>query len=260
MSASPGTGGGAAAGLSEDVTGATGGRRRPWALCALLLAVMLAGVALGSWQLARRAWKHDLIARVEARLSADPIPVPGPPAWSGLSRTNSEYLKVRANGVFLDHSDTFVQAVTERGAGFWLMTALRTQDGFLVFINRGFVPAQSKDAARRLAPSAMGTTGVTGLLRLSEPGGGFLRANDPAAERWYSRDVQAIATARGFNAGEKVAPFFIDADANTKSGDLPIGGMTVVAFPDNHLIYALTWFTLAAMALMGAVWTWRRRE
>ncbi|MCA3579738.1 MAG: SURF1 family protein, partial [Bradyrhizobium sp.] len=85
---------------------------------------------------------------------------------------------------------------------------------------------------------------VTGLLRMSEPKGGFLRSNDPAAGRWYSRDVAAIAATRGLS---QVAPYFIDADATPNPGGTPLGGLTIVRFPNNHLIYALTWFALAFM-------------
>ncbi len=95
-----------------------------------------------------------------------------------------------------------------------------------------------------------GETQVTGLLRISEPGDGFLRRNDPAAGRWYSRDVAAIAAARGL---VDVAPFFVDADAASSAVPSegpggPRGGLTVVAFNNHHLIYADTWFVLALMA------------
>jgi surfeit locus 1 family protein len=89
-------------------------------------------------------------------------------------------------------------------------------------------------------------TTVTGLLRISEPGGGFLRNNDPTADRWYSRDVEAIARSRGI---KDVAPYFIDADASADPRALPVGGLTVISFPNNHLIYAITWFGLAFMLL-----------
>jgi cytochrome oxidase assembly protein ShyY1 len=52
------------------------------------------------------------------------------------------------------------------------------------------------------------------------------RADDPVADRWFSRDVAAIAAARGLN---DVAPFFIDADAAPDPGGAPLGGPTVVA-------------------------------
>lgn len=213
-------------------------------------------VALGMWQVERRTWKHDLIARVESRIAAPAVPAPGPAAWPSLSAGTQEYLRVRASGRVLNDREALVQAVTERGGGYWLLVPLRTDDGFTVLVNRGFVPPEARDRARRSAGEIEGGTTIVGLLRLSEPGGGFLRANDPASGRWYSRDVPAIAAALGLGP---VAPYFIDADGTPNAGGLPVGGLTVVQFPDNHLVYALTWFTLAAMAAAGVVTVWMRR-
>ena len=91
---------------------------------------------------------------------------------------------------------------------------------------------------------------------MSEPGGTFLRRNDPAANRWYSRDVAAIARARGLGP---VAPYFIDADATPDTGGYPVGGLTVVRFRNAHLSYALTWFTLAGLSAWGLWFVLRRR-
>ena len=90
---------------------------------------------------------------------------------------------------------------------------------------------------------------ITGLLRVTEPKGGFLRANDPAADRWFSRDVASIAQARGLG---DVAPYFIDAAADAGQ-PLPVGGLTVISLPNNHLVYAVTWLVLAAMVMAFAV-------
>lgn len=117
-----------------------------------------------------------------------------------------------------------------------------------LFVNRGFVLPQW-----RQAPAAPEAVTVNGLLRMGEPGWGFLRRNDPAADRWYSRDVQGIARARGLGV---VAPYFIDADAAPGASDparAPAGGLTVLRFADNHLVYALTWYALAGLVLAGAV-------
>ena len=73
---------------------------------------------------------------------------------------------------------------------------------------------------------------VTGLVRSTEPGGAFLRSNDPVADRWYSRDVAAIAEAKRLSP---VAPYFIDADATPNPGGYPVGGLTIVAFRNSHL-------------------------
>ena len=131
-----------------------------------------------------------------------------------------------------------MQALTERGAGSWLLTPLLTAQRRTVLVNRGFV--QPDRAWSRPA----GPVTITGPLRLPEPQGGFLRSNDPGADRWYSRDVAAIARARGL---ARVAPYFVDADATPNPGGFPVGGLTVIAFRNNHRVYGLTWFGLAAL-------------
>jgi surfeit locus 1 family protein len=206
------------------------------------------------WQVERRAWKHDLIARVEARVTALPAPLPS--KWSNLAPNDYEYRRVRVTGRFRHDRETFVQALTERGAGFWVLTPLITRAGTLL-VNRGFVPPQRRRPETRSAAQLPGEVTITGLLRVSEPNGGFLRRNNPANDRWYSRDVAAIARARSLGA---VTPFFLDADATPNPGGLPVGGLTVIRFSDNHLAYALTWFALAAMSLTAAVLLIRQRR
>lgn len=212
-------------------------------------------VALGTWQLERRAWKLDLIERVEQRVHAPAAPAPGPAQWPQVSAASDEYRHVRLSGTFLHDRETLVQAVTDLGSGFWVLTPLRMADGSTVLVNRGFVPPEVRERSARSASEPAGETTVTGLLRITEPGGGFLRKNDPAGDRWYSRDVQAIAAARGL---ERVAPYFVDAAA-TVPRTWPAGGLTVIAFHNNHFVYALTWYALALMAA-GAAWRLRREN
>lgn len=232
-------------------------------LLAMLLFTGL--VALGSWQAQRRAWKLELIERVTTRAGAPAVPAPGPARWPLIDAASDEYRRVEARGRFLPGADTFVQAVTERGAGFWVLTPLQQEDGKVLLVNRGFVTAEQR---ARLPPVAGTRRHVTGLLRVTEPGGGFLRRNDPVADRWYSRDVAAIAGARGL---ADVAPYFVDVDAasatttaapstaSSREPNGPVGGLTVVAFSNNHLVYAITWYTLALM-VAAAAWRLMREE
>ena len=209
-------------------------------------------VALGTWQVQRRTWKLDLIARVEQRVHAPPVAAPGPAEWPQVSVARDEYRHVTVTGTFLDQSQTLVQAATELGAGYWVLTPLRTPAGSIVLVNRGFV---SSDDRGRVPPGGETAT-VTGLLRITEPGGAFLRHNNPAANRWYSRDVQAIARARGLG---NVAPYFIDEEARGGAMSLPVGGLTVIRFHNSHLVYAITWYTLALM-VAGAIGVGIRNE
>jgi surfeit locus 1 family protein len=217
-------------------------------------------MGLGVWQLERRVWKLDLISRVEQRVHAVAVSAPGPSSWPRINATDDAYRRVRVTGHFLGARDTLVQAVTERGGGYWVVAPFRAMEGFTVLVNRGFVPTDRVESELRAAQAPAETT-LTGFLRVTEPGGAFLRHNDPAADRWYSRDVAAIAAARGI---QKVAPYFIDVDPSADPTALPVGGLTIIAFPNNHLLYALTWFGLAVMlagwSLYVALQEWRLRK
>ena len=209
-------------------------------------------VGLGVWQIQRLAWKTDLIAQVDARVHAAPVAAPRP-SDGPVSRAEDQYRRVAVRGVFLNDRETLVQAVTDLGGGFWVMTPLRTDDGFVVLVNRGFVPPDRRDPATRAAPQ--GRQAVTGLLRMTQPGGAFLRKNDPQAGRWYSRDVAALSAQHGI---AQAAPYFIDAEAGEVAGALPVGGLTVVSFRNTHLSYALTWFAMAAGLAAASVFALRR--
>ena len=70
------------------------------------------------------------------------------------------------------------------------------------------------------------------------------------------RDQMAMAAALGW---DKVAPFYIDLEAPVPHNGIPKPGPLQVHLKDDHLQYAITWFTLAfAVAIAFAVW-WRRR-
>jgi surfeit locus 1 family protein len=229
--------------------------RKRWALAALSLVAMLMFLSLGLWQVERRAWKLALIAAVDARVQAPPRPAPGPNAWRDLDAKRDAYRHVTVRGHFLNDRETRVQALTEDGAGFWVLTPLRSDAGFVVLVNRGFVsPEQGEAATHRLID---GVVRVTGLLRMTEPRGSMLRSNQPLQGRWFSRDVAAIARARGLPV---VAPYFIDADASADPHQWPRGGLTVISFPNNHLTYSVTWFALAMLSLTGLVVTLRSQR
>ena len=201
-------------------------------------------ILLGNWQLNRLDWKLALIERVENRTFATPVTAPTASAWSGITRETEEYRRVVIHGRFLHEQETLVLALTELGNGYWVLTPLLTATGETVLINRGFVPTTAADPAQRGAGLIDGKVSITGLLRISEPGGIPLRDTDPAAERWYSRDVGAIVQAREL---ANTAPYFIDADDTVNPGGMPIGGLTRLNYRNVHLIYALTWYGLALL-------------
>lgn len=214
-----------------------------------LIAACAGFVALGVWQVERRAWKLALIEQVQSRTRAAPVAPPTTAEWTRDGADAHAYRRVAVTGRFLPLRPVRVQATTTLGAGFWLLAPLRTRDGATVLVNRGFVAPGWTPAA---APA--GEVRIVGLVRESEPGGGFLRANAPAEDRWHSRDVAAIAASRGL---ADAVPYFIDAERGSPGSNPdapgPVGGLTVLRFHNNHLQYAVTWFVLAAMAAGAAV-------
>lgn len=232
-------------------------RARRFALIGMIGLLILVFIGLGIWQIERRSWKLDLIARVDARIHAPAVPAPAPEEWLRIDAAAAEYRKVALEGRYLPGPETLVKAVTEKGPGFWVLAPFRSERGFTVLVNRGFVPEARREQGERSDAAARGETRLSGLMRLSEPGGGFLRSNDPAGGRWYSRDVAAIAAARGLG---EVAPYFVDADAASEPGPLPLGGLTVISFRNTHLVYALTWFCLAGMSAWAGFYVLRSRR
>ena len=137
-----------------------------------------------------------------------------------------------------------------------MVTPLAQADGTTVLVNRGFVPNERRDPESRATGQPQGPVTVTGLMRMDEPGGTLLQANRPDENRWYSRDTRAIAAARGL---ADVAPYFVDADAAPNPGGWPAGGLTRVALPNNHLMYAVTWYAMAIGLAAALVQVFRRR-
>jgi surfeit locus 1 family protein len=237
--------------------------RSPIALAAgaILTLVLFSGfVLLGNWQVHRLHWKLGLIHDVTTRVHAPPVVAPGPTQWPKIAGGQQQYLHVSLQGEFLDGEQTLVHGSSEDGYGFWVLAPLRTDRGFIVLVNRGYIPADFPGTPKyaQMKPPT-GKVTLTGLLRSSEPGGGFLRPNRPTDDQWYSRDVSAIASAKGLPAND-VAPYFIDADATpsrSSASSWPHAGLTVVHFPNNHLGYLITWYLLALMVAGGSLYVAR---
>ncbi len=215
------------------------------AICTGVVFVIL--FSLGCWQVYRWQWKLDLIQRVESRVHQAAVNAPGRQDWPTVSRDRSEYLHVRLQGRLHYSLSLPVVASTVHGSGYWVMTPLTRDNGEQVLINRGFVKNMAAfDAELKRSDSEM--LSLSGLLRISEPAGSLLRRNEPAARRWYSRDVAAMGQAMGL---KDPAPYFIDQEAGKEVSDGPVAGLTVIRFQNSHVVYALTWFTLAALSLVG---------
>ncbi len=238
-----------------------GGHRKGGRLWRILVVtiflILFAGfMGLGLWQVQRQVWKNGLIERVDSRIHADPVAAP--PPVEVIERDKHEYLRVRVTGRFRHNLETPVMSVSDLGPGWWILTPMETDQGFTVLVNRGFVPQEMKAADTR--PTGPDQATVVGLLRLDEGSKGFMRDNDPAANNWFARQVKAILEARGVTG--PVASYFIDAQQieGVAADSWPRAGLTVVRFSNNHTVYALTWFGLAAGSVFAMVLVLRERR
>ena len=231
-------------------------------IAALIALAILLG--LGVWQLQRLTWKTALLATIAARTTATPQPLPPEGEWPSLRPSDYAYRHVVLTGIFDHGKEAHVFRPLSRedargrfsGLGDLVLTPLRLASGATVIVNRGFVPQDRIDPAARSEGQVGGSVTITGLMREPESRNPFTPADSPQTGAWYTRDPQAIAA---YNHLDGVAPFTVDADASDTPGGLPQGGETVLAIPNNHLSYALTWFGLA-IGLCGVfgAFAWRR--
>ncbi len=215
------------------------------AFATLLVCAIFGFAGLGAWQVQRLAWKQDLVRQTEIKLAAAPVDAPRPVRWADIG-TKDAYTRVTVKGEYMPGKDAFVLASTVHGRGFWVMTPLQSENSGIVFINRGFIRSDQKE----MLQTPQGEVTVSGLLRLSEPNGSLLQKNVPNENRWYSRDIGAIAASLHVGVA---APYFIDeaASATANENAIPVPGLTVVQFRNHHLQYAAVWFCLAALSLYG---------
>ncbi len=208
---------------------------------AILFAVL---VSLGVWQLHRLQWKLALIDQVSRNMGAAPISLDEALKLG----SGAEYRRVTLRGRFDNAKESYIFGTGPEGAPvFHVIVPFATDDGRILLVDRGIVPRDLQNPAMRPASIVNRQTRVTGVWRTGDGPGPFTPAPDPAKRLWFVRDAVAIAHADGIRA---VAPVIVEADATPNPGGWPRGGQTVVAFRNEHLQYALTWFLLAGGLLV----------
>ncbi len=206
-------------------------------------------VALGTWQLQRRDWKHALIERIEARADGPPVTLQQVLDRWGRDR-DIEYMRVKMTGKLRAEQEFHIYTIRDGRAGWRVVSPFET-DGRLVMLDRGFVPEPLKDPNTRAdQPMPQGEIKVTGLARAPGESNFVTPENEPQRNRWYWRDLESIVAQLPKNVWGRTAPFFVEAEAGALPGEWPRGGVTQLRLRDRHLSYALTWFGLA-LTLIG---------
>lgn len=214
-------------------------------------------VGLGAWQLTRLAQKSDLLARIAALQHAPPRPI-GPVLAAMRRGDDVGYLRVTlACAPGPATAPTYRYALRDGRVGWRLMSPCPLSQAPYagMVLDRGlvdrFAGQMSPSAANFPAPvqvtGVLRHPGVRSLIdaaprRLGD-GATVLQAVDPAA-------LRAIG-------GVGVAPYYLAVESEEPRPP----GVTPAALPqdipNNHLVYALTWFGLAGVLIStwaGMVW------
>jgi surfeit locus 1 family protein len=224
----------------------------------IMLVCLAILIGLGVWQLERKVWKENLIAAMTSRLDAPPQPLPPPSQWGALTQANDEFRRVAFTVTFVPGEEALVYTPGSalrsdiKGPGYFVFAPGKLANGGVVVVDRGFVPLDRKDKAKRSQGEPQGPLSVVGYLRWPESRSLFTPADDTKGSVLYLRDQAAMAAARHWG---DVAPFYVDQEEPVPPGGLPAPGKMVVKLPDNHLQYAVTWFGLGA-ALVGVYSFW----
>ncbi|XP_077162217.1 surfeit locus protein 1 isoform X2 [Paroedura picta] len=204
-------------------------------------------------QVQRRKWKLKLMADLEARFQAEPVPLP----FDLLELKELEYRPVKVRGYF-DHTKELyvlprsrVDAEKEARAAGQLMSSPEsganvitpfycTDLGISILVNRGFVPRKKVKPETRQQGQIQEEIELTGVVRLSESRKPFVPQNNVEQNRWHYRDLEAMARVTG------TEPIFIDADYKSTVPGGPVGGQTRVTLRNEHMQYVITWYSLCA--------------
>jgi len=212
-----------------------------------LLIVGLGGAAiliwLGVWQFQRLAWKEAIIADINTRIAAAPVDLP-----ASVNRDLDAYLPV--SGAFEQGEVHVLVSQKDVGAGYRIITPFVLEDGRRIMVDRGFAVASAKDAARSDGPAT-----ITGNLQWPHETDSFTPEADLKGNIWFARDVPAMAQTLG------TQPVLLV----TRSSTPPAAGISplpvdTARIPNDHLQYAITWFSLAAIWLGMSLFFLRRRR
>jgi len=209
----------------------------------IMLPIFLFSLSLGVWQMERRAWKRDILDRIATNQAAAPLTL------DELLKGNPlrfEYGRVRVSGSFLHDKEFYLAARSLKDkVGMQVVTPLRTDDGTIVLFDRGWLPSDKMDPAKRAEGQLPGKVDLVGIVRRSQVKRQFAPDNDPAKNFWFHVDVPLMRQMAGGSPDPVLDTFFLEADATPNPGGVPVGGQTRLDIPNDHLQYAITWFLIA---------------
>jgi surfeit locus 1 family protein len=202
-------------------------------------------IGLGVWQVQRLAWKEGILAEIESKISADPVALPAAP-----DAARDQYLPVLVEGSFTGEELRVLASLKQVGAGYRLIATFQTTDGRRILVDKGLLPIEKTEA------QITGPVRIRGNLHWPNEIDSYTPAPDAATGLWFARDVPAMAVAL------KTEPVMVVTWA-AEPADPAVVAIPVdtTHIPNDHLSYAITWFSLAVVWLgMTFYLLWRIRQ
>ncbi|WP_193367321.1 SURF1 family protein [Pelagibius marinus] len=240
--------------------GGGGGKRRfrptLWATVFTIPALIIL-LGLGTWQVQRLYEKEEQIVLRHERSQPPGMELPaGFPDPGAL-----EFTRVNLKGRFLHDQEFYLGARTESGrVGLNVVTPFELDDGRTLLVNRGWVPEAKRDPATRAEGQLEGEVEIAALLRTDGwKGIDFAKPPNEPEERfyfWLDLPVMADYVDRPI-----IEDMYADAVESDIPGGLPIGGQTRIQLKNDHLEYAITWYSFAViLAVIYFLFHYRREE
>lgn len=202
---------------------------------------------LGTWQVKRLHWKNEVLQTLEKEYARDPLKNRFGAAHFRRIATQSPAIAYgMIRGHFRHNFEMLIGPRTHDGApGYNVITPFAMAgDGGHVLVNRGWIPLDKADPSTRTESQTGGVVTLTGLARLPDKPNFFTPANDPAKHIWYSINPPEMATAANVpNFPDTI--FYAETQDPWLTNTYPVMAATRAMPPNNHLQYAIFWFTMA---------------
>ncbi len=236
---------------NDQIGGMSRSKSFPVWLSLFTLAIVAGLFSLGTWQVQRLGWKQALMAERDAARQGAPLDAAAVMAVPDPALI--DFRPVRLQGVLLHGKERPVYASSTDGkAGYHIFTPLLVPDGPTLLVNRGWVDPEHLEQASRPQSLIAGPVTVSGNIRLPQWRGAFTPDDNPDGNLWYTADPQTLASGLGLSAVE--TRFYVVADmASTPEGGFPLGGQIKATLSNNHLIYAITWFSTGFAVLVAFI-------
>ena len=190
--------------------------------------------SLGTWQLYRLQWKLDLIEQINAGLRSEPV------KYSKIIKKN--YQRVTVEGKFKFNKQIYLYSLNETGKpGFDVITPLMTNSNEHVLVNRGWIEKNYKDLK---SINAIKDNEIVGIFREIPKPNMFKPKNDIFKNVWFSLNQNDLKKFTGINFRNYV--IFLEG----KKTNLPTPKVITANLTNNHLKYALTWYSVALSILI----------